>query len=208
MDPQITLYYFGINGRGCYIRAILSFVKTNWVDKRLTNDEWNKIKDSGKFEFSQLPIIEYGDRTIYQGHSISIFLGRKYGLFYNDMDKDTDIISFILSTEDLISKIIGYEFYEHNEEKTRFLKHNFLTYVLPKYLDAYEKRLKANGGKFFVGDKTTLCEIYFTVIAYTFLMREDPKCFEKYPGLLSLVGYYYNNQLKEYFENIHEKGSF
>ena len=133
---------------------------------------------------------------------------RKFGLFYDELEKDTEIISFILSTEDIMSKIIAYEFYEHNEEKTRFLKENFLLNILPKYLNAYEKRLKNNGGKFFVGNRTTLCEIYFTVISYTFLMKEEVKCLEKFPGLFNLVESYYMNELKEYFENIHEKGSF
>jgi len=208
MDSSMTLYYFDMNGRGCYIRAILSFVKAKWIDKRLNNDEWAKVKDSPKFEFSQLPILELREKIINQGHSISIFLGKKFGLFFDDLWKDTDVISFILSTEDLISKIIGYEFYELNDDKKRFLKESFLTHIMPRYLDAYDKRLEANGGKYFVGEKTTLCEIYFTIMVYTFLMREDSKCLDNHPNLFKLVERYYMNELKEYFESIHVKGSF
>ena len=202
MDDQTILYYFDMNGRGCYIRAILSFVKAKWIDKRLTNSEWSSIKESGKFEFSQLPVLEVGEHQIYQGHSISIFLGKRYKLFYDDIWKDTEIISFILSTEDLISKIITYEFYENDEERKNYLKETFLKNVLPRYLDYYDKRLKGNGGKYFVGDKTTLCEIYFTIMVFTFLLREDNKCMEKHTGLFKLVESYYSNELKEYFENM------
>jgi len=147
------------------------------------------------------------NKFISQGHSISIYLGKKFGLFYDDIEKDTDIISFILSTEDLISKIINFEYYETNEEKKNFLQQNFLSVILPKYLDAYENRLENNGSKFFVGNKLTLCEIYFAVITYTFLLKEDINCLQKYPKLFSLFDKMINNDLKEYFSNIHIKGS-
>lgn len=45
-DDTYKLYYFNTNGRGMIIRAILEYSKVKWEDIKVSNEEWDKMKNS------------------------------------------------------------------------------------------------------------------------------------------------------------------
>ena len=69
-DNQYKLYYFNGNGKAIIIRAILYYSKVKFNDIKISNEDWKKLKQSGKFECEELPVMEHKGKLFYQIYSI------------------------------------------------------------------------------------------------------------------------------------------
>ena len=59
----MKVYYFDLYGRAEAIRMMLSKAGVEFEDVRMTGEEFNDLKASGKFEYSQVPMLELEDGT-------------------------------------------------------------------------------------------------------------------------------------------------
>ncbi len=71
----LKLYYFDIYARGEPIRLLLTHAKANWEDVRLNKESFEELKNSGKLEFGQIPVLEDNGKFYSQSLSILRYLG-------------------------------------------------------------------------------------------------------------------------------------
>ena len=76
MSSKYTLYYFPVNARATVARAILTYAKADWEDKRITHEEWPKMKETDLFEFHQMPILVHNGKKMSQSIAIELYLLR------------------------------------------------------------------------------------------------------------------------------------
>ena len=69
-EDQYKLYYFNGNGKAMIIRAILYYSKVKFKDIKISKEDWKKLKQSGKFECEELPVMEHKGKLFYQIYSI------------------------------------------------------------------------------------------------------------------------------------------
>ena len=56
---MMKLYYFDIYGKAEAIRMLLNHAKVEFEDCRISKEEFAKMKEEGKLEFGQLPVVEH-----------------------------------------------------------------------------------------------------------------------------------------------------
>eukprot|EP00347_Sterkiella_histriomuscorum_P010567 403375787 len=79
---KIILYYFDIYGKGEPIRMLLNYAKVPFEDLRLTEGDFKQLRDLGKFEFKQVPVLELQNGKCYsQSQSILRMIGKAFGLY-------------------------------------------------------------------------------------------------------------------------------
>jgi hypothetical protein len=54
----MKLTYFDVSGRADCIRNILFTAKQEFQDERVAQPDWPAIKQSGRFEFGSMPVLE------------------------------------------------------------------------------------------------------------------------------------------------------
>ena len=210
---NVTLHHFHLNSRAMVARAAMMYRNQPFIDRRIKYDEWVHLKYSGKYEFRVLPMLEVEDRQYTQMYAINNYVGRKMDLFGDNIEDDYKITSLLNSYEDFAGKARKGHLLNSEEERKQAIE-EFKTIHAPFYLVAYENRFKKWGGKYMVGDKFTMADIYVTCYLYNNFFNEAKR--KKYgkdfmqrfaPSLEQHVIKTKNNELKEFFEKsyIHEE---
>ena len=167
----VVVNYFGINAKAGLIRCILDTAGVNFTDNKHTQETWQKEKALNRFEFSQMPALEINGNIYTQTIAIEIYLARKLGFLGVTTEDEYEILSLLNSREDIEVYLYPIIILNTDERKAKLeenLKALFSTH-LPKTLSAFEKRLTQRTGKYLVGDKISLgdmflayfCQIYF-----------------------------------------------
>ena len=102
-EPQYKLYYFNGNGRAIIIRAILYYSKINFSDVKITKEDWIKLKQTGKFESEDLPVMEHKGKLYSQMHAIEQYLGYIFNIHGKNMEDEYQINSLLDSFDDLFT---------------------------------------------------------------------------------------------------------
>lgn len=201
---SFKVYYFDGYGRAEQIRALLTFIKADFEDVRLTQEDWAKLKAEGKFEFGQLPALEWEGVIYTQSTSILRSIGHNNGLYSTDPVTMWKIDSTLDALNDLISAFYAAAFNPNEEAKKAGLE-KFYTTTMPFFCEVMEKRLKANTSQnHMVGDKMTIADIAMFAVAYArFLNTHNPNAgtelaiVEKYPVFLAYCKHL-GEEFKEY----------
>ena len=202
MSDKYIFHYFKVNGRGVVARAILSAMKADWTDHAFTREEWPSIKKSGLCEFEQAPVLEYKGKTYAQSMAIAFFLARKFNLMGKDDEENYAIESLMCCMEDIFTAMFRFSHLPENEKD----KYDELRKVaLERYkffIKKIEKRYIKNGkGKYFLGDRFTLCDILVGAQLPAFCDRFNEKVVcEVSPTLAELIQRLKNEELKEFHE--------
>ena len=77
-------YFLDGYGRAEAIRMLLAHAKADWENVNHDRDEYKAIKESGRLEFGQLPVIEVDGKLFSQSQAILRSLGIKYGYYPSD----------------------------------------------------------------------------------------------------------------------------
>lgn len=165
----MKLYYFDIYGRAESIRFLLSHAKVEYEDVN-AGPILGELKESGKLDFGQVPMLEQDGKTMVQSWAILRFLGRTYGYYPENPEVAYKIDSAIDAVEDYLGAYFKFNF-ESNEEKKAIFKENWLKMV-PIWVKAIEKRLEANGGKYIAGDKITIADFALAYVGFGLLLNE------------------------------------
>ena len=86
MEGKIKLYYFDVYARAEAIRMLLNHAKVDFDNVYLDKDAFEKLRDDGKLEFGQVPLVEVGGKLYVQSVSILNYLGRKFGYYPEDIE--------------------------------------------------------------------------------------------------------------------------
>ena len=156
---KYILYYFKANGRAAVTRAILSYVKADWTN--VTYDyikDWPALKHSGLAEYEQLPVLDVNGKKYCQSNAINIYLGEKFNLMGNNPEENYQIINLLMTYDDIFQFVLNImhadpakkdEAKKVGEEKMKF------------FVQKFEKKyVELGAGKYFLGNKFTVVDIY------------------------------------------------
>ena len=198
--PKYVLHYFGINGRAVVPRAILTYVKADWTDDRVKNEDWPKLKKSGLCEFEQLPVLEVDGKKYCESNAINLYLAETFKLMGKNTEENYQIYNLLMTFDDFMGPIFGYMFCA-DESKKADLKNK----ALEKYkffLEKLDKRYVDLGkGKYFLGDHLTLADLY-VASALPAACGALGECVAKTsaPNLHGLIERLNANELKEFHD--------
>ena len=202
MSEKYTLHYFKVNYRGAIARAILSYAKADWTDHTFTREEWPEIKKSGLCEFEQVPVLEYKGKAYAQSVAIYFFLARKFHLMGKDDEEQYEIDSLMCCIEDIFSAVFKYLHIPKEEkdkcEEGRKVALDRYKFFIKKIEERYIKHGK---GKYFLGDRITLCDILIGAQFPSFCdIFNEEVVPQVSPLLAELINRLKNGELKDFFE--------
>jgi glutathione S-transferase len=156
---------------------IFSYAGISFKDKRIKEDEWNKIKDQISFE--ELPILRVNNQfRIYHLHAIIHYLAREFHL-YGTGKHDHAVVDIILETiRPLQEKILEQS--KNSEENSHALLIDSSTIYLKQLEKCYE--IFHHHGPFYLGSQISLADliVYDTI---NYLIKIDRKLLENYSHL-------------------------
>jgi glutathione S-transferase len=202
------LHYFGVNARGGIIRAILYYTKTPFEDVKYTFESWAGVKNSGDFEFNQLPMLESNGLKMIQSGAIILELANEFNLLGSNAQERYLNTSLLFNLEDVLPKLVPAVFGMSSEAIANMpvKAKEFLEVHSPAFLTKYEERFKKYGGKYAIGDNFSLSDIIYTFIiqsVYRNSMRKDtwePVLLQYAPTLAAHATKIAENELAEYFQ--------
>ena len=202
MSEKYILHYFKVNGRGAVARAILSLAKADWTDHAFTREEWPSIKKSGLCEFEQAPVLEYKGKTYAQSMAIAFFLARKFNLMGKDDEEQYEIESLMCCMEDIFNAMFKFTHLPENEKDKYYELRKVALERYKFFIKKIEERyIKHGKGKYFLGDRITLCDILVGAQLPSFCDRFGEQVVPQVaPDLAELIKRLANEELKEFHE--------
>jgi glutathione S-transferase len=204
----IKFHYFDGYGAGDQIRALLTVAKVPFEDVRYSREEWMAVKESGKFEFKQVPVLEVDGHFYSQSVAILRMLGKQHGYYTEDPAVNYRIDSTIDALNDL-RQAMGKFAFEQDEEKKKAGFHNFIENIFPPWLTAIEKRIAANSSPHHaVGDKLTIADFAIGAWAYSAVYNEGnpvhhqfQEVVAKFPHVHAYLTHLGEHEFKEFLEH-------
>ena len=209
MSSKYTLYYFPVNARAIIARAILTYAKADWEDKRITHEEWPKMKETDLFEFHQMPILEHNGKKMSQSLAIDLYLLRQFNLYGKNIDEQYEIDNLLCTFDDLIP-LLGKYVSRSKDEKEKEETKKVLIEKVQFYVKKIEERyIKLGKGKYYLGDHFSGADIYIASVFPIFCNCLN-MMIVKEAGALSLYDLIVRikeNELKEFHEKVFIKNS-
>ena len=208
-EPKYKLYYFNGNGRAIIIRAILYYSNTNFSDVKITKEDWIKLKQTGKFESEDLPVLEYNEKLFSQMHAIEQYLGYTFNLHGKNMEDEYTINCLLDSFDDLFTIFKHFTWPESEEDKEHIKDYEkAFKSKFAFFISVLEKKLNKKG-KYFLGDYFSLADIFITVVLTNFADKLDCENIikEQGPKITGLIDIIKNNELKSFFDKGYIKDS-
>jgi glutathione S-transferase len=98
------LYYFDIFGRAEAIRMLLAHAKHEFEDVRINKDQLQELKNEGKLEFGQVPMLEHNGKNLVQSWAILRYLGKVLGYYPETSEEAWAVDSIVDAAEDFFTK--------------------------------------------------------------------------------------------------------
>ena len=198
--PKYILHYFGANGRGAIPRAILTYGKADWTNDIIKKEDWPKIKKSDLCEFEFLPVLEVDGKKYCESIAINTYLAEKFNLMGKNPEENYQIYNLLNTFDDFNVQFRPFRMYT-DESKKPELKQKAID-RLKFFIGKFEKRYVDLGkGKYFLGDKFTLADIFIGVALLGFCQTVEEYPFKECgPNLGELIERLKQNELKEFHE--------
>ncbi|XP_028401456.1 hematopoietic prostaglandin D synthase-like [Dendronephthya gigantea] len=195
--PSYKLTYFNVRGRAEKIRLLFAAGGTEYEDYRFKDgEEFRKLKEGGTFPFGQVPVLEVDGKMLCQSMSIFRFVAREIGFSPSDDFEIAKADMVVDGLVELMEKAVA-AYREKDPELKKSLFKTFAEKEFPDGLVAFEKLLKAGGGKYFAGNKMTYADIMFyssVESAYYHEAKEGiPAVLDRFPLLKDLYETVGNN---------------
>ena len=209
-SSQYKLYYFNGNGRALIIRALLYYSNQDFSDVKISSEDWKKLKQSGKFESEDLPVMEYEGKLYSQMHAIEQYLGYKFDLHGKNIEDEYQINCLLDSFDDLFTIFKHFTWPESEEDKEHIKDYEkAFKSKLAFFVNILEKKYNKNKGKYFLGNYFSLADIFITTVLINF--GEKLKCEniikEQGTNIDELIQRIKNNELKTFFDKGYIKES-
>ncbi|UJR22065.1 hypothetical protein I4U23_025133 [Adineta vaga] len=181
--PSFKLYDFNSNNQSELIRLLFYYAGVSFKDKRVKQDEWNRVKDNVPIQ--QLPILRVNSHfKIYYFNSIVRYLAREFSL-YGTENQEYALVDMIFETTSLFQdKLFEQIGNSSNDEERKTLLTQFITNHAGNHLNKLEKFFKIfhRNGPFYLGSQITLADliVYQTI---NYLIDIDPKLLDNYSHL-------------------------
>ena len=168
----MKLYYFDIYGRAESVRFLAAHAKVPIETVVVNGESMGALKEAGKLEFGQVPMLEVDGKHLAQSWAILRFLGRQHGYYPTDANAAYQVDSTIDAVEDFLGSYFKFNF-EADADRKKAAKETFMTKFLPNWLNAIEKRITKNSSqKYIVGDKMTIADFALGSVGFNILLNE------------------------------------
>ena len=204
-DDQYKLYYYNGNGKAIIIRAILYYSKAKFTDVKVSNEDWKKLKQTGKFGCEELPVMEHKGKLFYQSHAIEQYLAYNFKIHGKNIEDEYQINCLLDSFDDLFTIFRHFtwpeteEDKEHIEDYKKAFKSKFAFFVI-----TLEKKFRDKGqnDKYYLGNYFSLADIFITVVLSNFAnkLKCENILEEQGPNINTLIKRIKDNELKDFFE--------
>uniref|UniRef100_A0AC34R578 Glutathione S-transferase n=2 Tax=Panagrolaimus sp. JU765 TaxID=591449 RepID=A0AC34R578_9BILA len=178
-----TLIGFPFRGLGETIRLMFHYSGVEFVDKRLTPEQWTAMKPLTPY--GQLPILEVDGKPLAQSGAIYRFLAKKFGMNGSDDWEAAQLDSLILMMDDFRNdcrEFFGVITGTQKGDKAALFNRQFKP-AADKYIPALERALHASGSGFF--SKKGVSYVDFYVAEYVDTLNGFlPEFLVKHPALL------------------------
>lgn len=167
-DPKaVVLIYYDALGHGEVIRILLKFLSVDFVDRRVTREEWER--DCELAEFGKCPVLLMDGKRLVQTRAILRYVAQKHGLY--PAMKDFKNIYLVESAWDLVDEIKGPLVRIMEEGDKQKLQEQYAQ--SDEQLRHLSQRLVQNkGGKgWFVGSQISITDICVVQLLWDFYMR-------------------------------------
>ena len=208
-EDQYKLYYFNGNGKAIIIRALLYYAQAKFSDVKITKEDWKKLKQTGKFDCEELPVMEYKGKLYYQMHAIEQYLGYSFSLHGKNIEDEYQINCLLDSFDDLFTIFKHFTWPETEEDKEHIKDYEkAFKSKFAFFISVLEKKLNKKG-KYFLGDYFSLADIFITVVLTNFADKLDCENIikEQGPKIAGLIDIIKNNELKSFFDKGYIKDS-
>ncbi|GAM23941.1 hypothetical protein SAMD00019534_071160 [Acytostelium subglobosum LB1] len=165
-----TLTYFNGRGKAEIIRLILTYLKIEFKDERLTAGVPEELR--ARLPYAQVPLYQDGEITLAQSAAISRYIANKHNFAGANAVEKALVDAVVDSVADVIAP------FRAATDDAAKLKYKNET--LPKFVGRWEANLKANGGQYFVGSGYTwgdLCIYYGLFFLHSSGLAEELKQF-------------------------------
>lgn len=175
---RLKLLYFEDRGNADLIKLLFSISDQPFESVQIKQSEWNSYKSFMPFE--QLPVLVINDDIrIAQTNTICRFLANLFKLEgCNNIEKSqSDMVN------EQLKECADYtvkNLHEFDQLKKQQQTTHFITNILPKTLNGYEKLLSLNTSKFIVGNSLTWADLAL-VNAWEWLDDYSKQIVARYP---------------------------
>jgi len=170
-NDDITVYYFQGNMRAFPIRCMLDCTKVKYTNKALSFEEWGKLeKPASTFEYGAMPVVVINGKAYSQSIAIYNYLGKRLGYMGSNIEEEYEIMNIMASWEDIMPKI-GLPFFLTDEEAKKKALKELTEEYLPWILPVYERKFTTKTGKYMVGDKVSLADMF---VAFLVSLLKNP----------------------------------
>ncbi|CAL8137131.1 unnamed protein product [Orchesella dallaii] len=179
------LTYFDLAARGEPARLIFAAANVKFVDNRIKMPDWPALKPT--LEWGQVPILQFGDKTLTQSKAIYRYLARKFKLSGTDEWESSQCDELVDATSDLVDEFVKFVFKEPDPVKQAEGKKNFITTTLPTFLGRINKRQMDNDGPWLVGKSMTWADIVVAEMLRQMSAATDPTALNGYPHVRKMI---------------------
>ncbi|KAG8223843.1 hypothetical protein J437_LFUL007864 [Ladona fulva] len=185
MAPKYRLTYFPVTVLGEPIRMLLSYGGVQFEDRRVTTEEWARMKKDSPF--GKLPMLEIDGKVIHQSIAIQRYLAKQFKLTGANAMEELQCDMMVDTISDLRSHATAIH-YEKDEKRKEELRKTLVNETMPFYLQRIDSEIKKNSGHVVAG-KLTWADIHVVAILEFIHAWLKLPFFEddKYPSLKLLV---------------------
>ena len=177
--------------------------------KNVLKIDKKQLKQTGKFESEDLPVMEHENKLYSQMHAIEQYLGYTFNIHGKNMEDEYTINCLLDSFDDLFTIFKHFTWPESEEDKEHIkdyekaFKSKFAFFV-----SVLEKKYK-DKGKYFLGDYFSLADIFITSVLTNFAEKLECQNIikEQGPKIEELIERIKKNELKNFFEKGYIKES-
>eukprot|EP00446_Apocalathium_sp_SHHI-4_P038590 CAMPEP_0177327642 /NCGR_PEP_ID=MMETSP0368-20130122/19004_1 /TAXON_ID=447022 ORGANISM="Scrippsiella hangoei-like, Strain SHHI-4" /NCGR_SAMPLE_ID=MMETSP0368 /ASSEMBLY_ACC=CAM_ASM_000363 /LENGTH=259 /DNA_ID=CAMNT_0018787727 /DNA_START=6 /DNA_END=785 /DNA_ORIENTATION=- len=205
MAPKLRLTYLDMKGFGEPIRLALAIGGLDFEDRRVSSEEIIAMRQRGELAFGQVPVLEIDGEAFLQSQALLRWAGRQAGLYPEELQLRCDAVEealvdirrgFIPQWYGVIlgrDPITSEKLVPLSEEQKQEVQQKLNESVLPARFSYLEKQLKAAGGPYFCGERLTICDLSFYVLASgvldgTYVDGVTPSVLDGCPLLKELIG--------------------
>ncbi|PIK46104.1 hypothetical protein BSL78_17017 [Apostichopus japonicus] len=184
--PKITY----VRGRGLaeVSRLIFAVQDVETTEEHITtNEEFQKIKATGKLMFNQLPLIEIDGLCLIESQAQGNYLGHKYNML-GKTDLERGRVQMLFAGSNSFNSVSGPFWFFMPAEARADAKKSAIEKGKTRYLPVFEKVLTENGTGFLVGSEATIADCaLFNILSCMKEMPEYNNILDNFPQCKAFV---------------------
>ncbi|KAG5668483.1 hypothetical protein PVAND_016422 [Polypedilum vanderplanki] len=156
--PTYKVSYFTFSGLGEPVRYTAAYCNVDFIDNRVTWEEWSKLKSTTPL--GQMPILEIDGKVYHQSIPICRYLGNKFNLTGDNAEEIYEVDVAAETVNELRGKV-GMWAYSCKREKNEKYE-ELIKKTIPSYLSKLDEQAGKNGGFLAIKDKITWADCFAT----------------------------------------------